>query len=118
MELKDWLKQAAEYLVSQWGIKVEAAPKFAMLYVYLWSYGLNPRITSGHRSQAKQDAMRAAWDRGDRAGLKYRPAEKSRHTSGVAMDIVTSNPKQAADIARALGMKTGIDYGDDVHFEA
>ena len=116
--MEEWLKNAAAYFVKEWGIDAQHAQKFALLYAYLASYGLNPRPTSGYRSQSYQDSLRARWDRGDRAGLKYRPAAKSRHTTRRAMDISTSDEKLAAQIAKAIGMKAGYDYGDPVHFEA
>lgn len=118
MDLQEWLKQAAQYFIDQWGISKDAAPKFALLYAYLGEYGLNPRPSSGYRSQAKQDELLARWNRGDRAGLKFKPAKVSKHTSRRAMDISTSDEKLAAQIAKALGLRAGYDFGDPVHFEA
>ena len=45
------------------------------------------RIISGYRSQAKQDMLRQAWDRGEREGIVVRPAERSKHTEGKAFDL-------------------------------
>lgn len=118
MELQEWLANASKYFVSEWGIDAQVAQKFALLYAYLASYGLNPKPTSGFRSQKEQDALRARWDRGDRSGLRFQPARTSKHTSRRAMDISTSNEKLAAQIAKALGMRAGYDFGDPVHFEA
>lgn len=44
-------------------------------------------ITSGKRSAARQRALIAAWDRGDRAGLAVRPAANSAHVEGRAFDL-------------------------------
>lgn len=118
MDLQGWLNEAAKYFTASWGINAQAAQKFALLYAYLSSYGLNPKPTSGFRSQKEQDDLRARWDRGDRAGLRYQPAKKSKHSSRRAMDITTTNEKLAAQIAKALGMRAGYDFGDPVHFEA
>jgi hypothetical protein len=118
MELAEWLKQAEQYFISQWGIDKSAAPKFALLYAYFGEYGLDPKPSSGYRSQAKQNEMLARWERGDRAGLKFKPAKVSKHTSRRAMDITTRDEKLAAQIAKALGLRAGYDFGDPVHFEA
>jgi len=118
MDLQSWLNEAAKYFQNTWGVDAQSAQKFALLYAYLASYGLNPRPTSGYRSQKDQDALRARWDKGDRSGLKFQPAKKSQHTSRRAMDIVTNNEGLAAQIAKALGMRAGYDFGDPVHFEA
>jgi hypothetical protein len=119
--MAEWLKSAEKYLRDQWGIDSTVVGKFALFLAYLYLYGLNPRITSGFRDPAKQKAMQAAWDRGDRQGLRARPATSSDHTlekSGFlgsspaarAIDIVTSNDTQAAAIARALGIGCGADF--------
>lgn len=116
MDWGAWLKQAAEYFAREWGLLDAFASKIALFYAYLWSMGLSPRITSGYRDPKKQKAMQEAWDRGDRAGLKFRPATNSDHCKRKAVDIQTSNPREAARIAKLLGIGTGLDYGDEVHF--
>lgn len=119
--MAEWLKSAEKYLVDQWGVDSTVAGKFALLLAYFFQYGLNPRITSGFRDPAKQKALQAAWDRGDRQGLRARPADNSDHSatrSGFlgakaasrAIDITTSNDARAAAIARALGIGAGADF--------
>jgi len=65
--------------------------------------------------------MRAAWDRGDRQGLRAQPALSSDHTlvskgflgsspASRAIDIKTADDHLAARIARALGIGTGLDF--------
>jgi len=119
--MQEWLKSAEKYLIDTWGIDSTVAGKFAMLWAYLYQYGLAPRITSGFRDPAKQKAMQAAWDRGERQGLRARPATSSDHTvekSGFlsskpaarAIDIVSSDERRAAAIARALGIGAGLDF--------
>lgn len=118
MDIKEWLRQASSSIKGSWNVTPNSADRFALLYAYLLSYGLNPVITSGFRSKEKQAELRARWDRGDRAGIRYQPAKVSRHSSGTALDITTRDPALAAQIAKALGLKAGYDYGDPVHFEA
>jgi len=113
-----WLENAAKYLETQWGIDSTAARKFALLLAYLQQYGLAPQITSGFRDPSKQAAMRAAWDRGDRAGLRARPADPkaSDHcqetwtgsAASKAIDIKCRDEVLAGRIAQALGLTAGI----------
>jgi uncharacterized protein YcbK (DUF882 family) len=63
--------------------------------------GVSLRVVSGYRSQARQDQLRAQWDRGDRTGLVYRPARVSRHSSGRALDlgwVVNGRALRVADV--------------------
>lgn len=118
MDYQQWLKQAADFFRATWGLQANFAGKVALMYAYFMVYGLNPRVTSGKRDAAKQKAMQEAWDRGDRAGLKVRPASSSQHTEGLAVDIETSDPAMAARIARAVGVGDGYSFqvSDPVHF--
>lgn len=124
-----WPNQAAEYFSRQWGLAAPFAVKLALLYAVLHMAGLNPRITSGFRDPAKQRAMRAAWDRGDRQGLIVRPADPdgSRHCrtalggspAATAVDLQCSNNQLAAKIAVALGLRAGEYFStpDPGHFD-
>lgn len=116
MNWQEWVRDATEYFRGSWGLEATWAGQVALLYLYFASYGLAPRITSGYRDPAHQAELRRRWDAGDRAGLRHRPALNSDHTRRRAVDIVTNNPRRAAEIAKALGIGTGMDYGDDVHF--
>jgi len=115
-----WPKEAASYFRDTWGIDSDAAAKFALLYVLLYLAGLKPRITSGFRDPAKQIELQRRWDAGDRAGLRARPATSSKHSvtgwlkkpAAVAIDIVSTNEKLAADIAKALGLRPGYYFSD------
>lgn len=116
--MDEWLRNAAKYLEDQWGISSTAARKFAQLLAYQFQYGLKPQITSGFRDPKKQAAMRAAWDRGDRQGLRARPADPddSDHcqtalwgsAASQAIDIKSSNEAQSAWIAQQLGITPGL----------
>lgn len=114
---EDWARSAAPAFARA-GASTASALPMARLYVALWGYGLDPRITSLYRDPAHQQALRAAWDRGERAGLRTRPADPrtSAHTqddflgrpAARGIDIVTRDDAAAARVARSLGeMRAG-----------
>lgn len=123
----NWVTMAVTYFAQNYGLDPELAPKVAMLYLALYAAKLNPRVTSGWRDPKKQDALRAAWDRGERTGLAVRPAQTSQHSTtslsghpaSRAIDIQSDNPKLAADIAQAIGLRAGYYFKvqDPVHFD-
>lgn len=116
--LGNWPKQAAEYFQAQWGLDPTFAVKAALLFAALHYARLNPRITSGWRDPKKQQAMRDAWDRGDRQGLNVRPAAPgaTRHDdtsftgspASTAIDMPCSNNELAAALAKGLGLRAGL----------
>ncbi len=63
--------------------------------------------------------MLAAWNAGQRQGMKYKPAKDSWHTKGLAIDVQTSVKGYSAyeAIMRALGVRVGADFGDRGHFD-
>jgi hypothetical protein len=87
------------------------------LYAALWEAGLQPRITSLFRDPNHQKAMQHAWDSGNRAGLRARPADPdtSRHCrtgwfsepQAEAIDIVSNDETKAAKIAQEIGLQAG-----------
>jgi len=128
-EYENWAKSAASYFREAYGLEGDFALNCARLYVALWGKGLNPRITSGFRDPKKQAAMRAAWDRGDRAGLRVRPADPagSAHCktsflgfpAARAIDMPCNDDRAAAAVASALGLKAGITFSvsDPGHYQ-
>ena len=90
-------------------------------------------VTSGYRSPAHQAYLRAQWDKGIRAGLVVRPAERSAHSDGRAVDVqftiggvpipVRATPLAAfrwlADLLRPAGVLWGGTFRqrDPNHFE-
>lgn len=87
--------------------------------------GLRLTLSSGYRSQAHQDALRARWDRGDRTGLKVRPAAVSDHTDRRAFDVDPDGPEPPAStwqqlgrLGESLGLRWGgrFNKADPVHF--
>ncbi len=119
----------AKYLVTQ-GLSRVWADRAAALYLLLNAYGLRPVLTSIYRSPEKQAAMRAAYLAGNKQGLRYLPAKNSDHTrqetnwlgqkipASFAMDIDLQSKAydSGATIAHALGLRTGHEIGDDVHY--
>lgn len=49
--------------------------------------GLSLRVTSGYRSPEHQAELLARWVSGDRRGLIARPAARSKHSQGLAVDL-------------------------------
>lgn len=114
MDFETWLSSASEYLKETWGIDDYFSRKAATLWAYLWSYGLNPQITSGLRTKEKQKELMRRYKQGD-SSVVYPPSPTSKHLHGLAIDISTNDPELAHRIASALGVKTV--PGDSVHFE-
>ena len=110
----DWAEKAVAYFVGLGAAKT-AAKKFALLYVLAWAAGTNPRIVRIYTDPARQAELRAAWDSGNRAGLRVRPADASKHTvqdfwrrpASMAMDMPSDNDRAVAVIARSIGLGVG-----------
>jgi hypothetical protein len=115
-----WLEARKAELISTWGLDSDFADKVAILLAYLQSEGLAPHIARGWSDPKHQKELRDRWDRGDRAGLRVRPAADSKHTvtgflgkrASRAIDIPSANDRRAAEIAKALGIGTGITFQD------
>jgi len=112
------MDNTASILRSSYGLASDFADRVAELLAYLDSSGLRPVITSGFRDPSHQKELRARWDRGDRVGLRARPALDSLHSqttwlgtpASKAIDITTTDDVRAAAIARALGIGVGLDF--------
>lgn len=127
--LGKWPEMAKDYFQGTWGLDPTFAVQVGLLYAALHFAGLNPRITSGFRDPAKQRAMRAAWDAGNRVGLRVRPADPdgSRHCktsftgspASLAVDMPCDNEQLAAQIAKALGFRAGLYFNppDPGHYD-
>lgn len=115
-----WLEQARQILIDQWGLDNDFADRVAILLAYGTSEGLVPSISRGWSDPKHQAELRARWDRGDRQGLRVRPAANSKHTvtgflgskKAQAIDIPTRNDSRMAQIAKALGIGSGLDFHD------
>lgn len=111
------MEQAAAYLVATYGLDKTFAGKMAIVLAYAIAEGLAPRITSGFRDPSHQEAMQRAWDAGQRAGLRVRPATDSKHShksffspAALAVDIPTNNDRRMAQIAQAVGVGIGASF--------
>jgi len=115
---ENWARSAGEYFQKAMGLASGFSVPCARLYIALWARGLNPRISRGWSDPAHQAELRARWDRGDRAGLRVRPAEKSQHTAtsflgnpaATAIDMPCNDDMAAAKIASSLGIGAGLNY--------
>jgi hypothetical protein len=123
-EINKWIKLATKELTHDYGLLASFAGDIALLYLYFNYYNINPVITSGYRSKEKQQALLDRYNAGDPT-IRYKPALDSRHSAvegffkkpaSKAVDISTSDPALAAEIAEALKIGAGYRFGDPVHF--
>lgn len=126
MTLSQWIKDSSVILNRDFGLDKSFAEKVALFFLYLKQYGLNPQITSGYRSPEYQKELISRYQSGDKS-VVVMPAENSKHTNtkfgkpaSLAVDISTSNPALAAQIATALKIGAGFYFKtpDRVHFYA
>lgn len=81
MTVQEWIDQATDYFVDQWGLNETLARKISQLYLWGLQSGFPMSVTSGFRDPEHQRELRERWDRGDRAGLAARPATNSKHST-------------------------------------
>lgn len=89
-----------------------------------WYYGYDeparPDIVSGFRSPAKQRRLLSRWQAGDTRGLVAKPACRSWHTLGRAMDVesdVAGFGPYAFFLSEWFGMRDGRTFDDPGHFD-
>lgn len=125
MGIEEWLNDMSRYLQLQWGLAASFSTTVALFLLYLYYYGLNPVITSGWRSPAKQADLLRRYQAGD-PGVVAKPAVNSLHLNtllgkpaSLAIDISTNNAALAANIAKQLGIRAGYYFTkpDPVHFD-
>ena len=117
-EMEKWAREYASAFQSYLQLAAGGALPIARLYIALWGAGLNPRITSGFRDPAKQRALQARWDAGDRAGLRVRPATNSLHSrmstmgspASIAVDMPCDDDGRGAAIAQSMGVGAGMSF--------
>ena len=97
------------------GIHPDLAIRHEVISVLLQCMGYDrPVITSGFRSLEKQRTLIEAWEAGNREGLRGRPAARSWHTVGRAIDLRFATPaaKRAyGAMAAAVGMRVEVSPG-------
>jgi len=126
---QNWLKNAKNTLIDQWGLNSALAEQISVFLLYVTYYNLPYWITSGFRHPKYQAALRKRWDEGDRSGLRYRPALKSKHsemidpfTPGAAAIDIASDSDENEDILGGLAPYFGLKWGglfrtpDKVHY--
>ena len=105
------------------GASTSFAYKIALLYVSLWAAGLNPRIARVFSSPDRQQELLDRWNRGDRAGIRVKPADPrtSKHCktafpfnrpAATAVDMPCSDDRRGAQIAQSLGIGAGQFFAD------
>ncbi|MXZ01114.1 M15 family metallopeptidase [Candidatus Poribacteria bacterium] len=111
-----------QYLESRWGLDPRFAVYVAAAQTWIQQNGGEAvRITSGYRSPARQLELQNRWDAGNRVGLVARPADRSWHMQGLAVDVDTRSPEFA--FFRSLMLYWGNRWGgqfrssDPVHFD-
>jgi hypothetical protein len=116
------LQEARHYrVIDQLGIR-HAYATALMWWYHGATWAERPDIVSGYRSPERQRVLRQRWDRGDRTGIVARPACRSWHTIGRAIDVQNNRP-QWLDVygyyMRALGARWGKDFNnpDPNHFD-
>lgn len=115
----DTYRSQLEDYARQHGLSRAAARGYAQLAVWSAYYGEPaPPIVSGLRSRERQRELQRKWDRGDRAGLAARPADRSAHVDGDAFDVArTRSLPWWHAWAHLVGLRSGHRFGDDVHFD-
>lgn len=130
MTVQEWIDQATDYFVDQWGLNETLARKISQLYLWGLQSGFPMSVTSGWRDPEKQRAMQERWDRGDRAGLAARPATNSKHSvttffgnpDAMAVDLYAGSDRNLRILGQwaqdFLGLKWGGTFrnADLVHF--
>lgn len=84
----DLYERWGEYLVSVWGLDPRFARYVAAAQTWIQQTGGTAvTITSGYRSPRKQNELIRRWEAGDRDGLVTKPATRSWHMRGLAIDV-------------------------------
>jgi len=121
-------------------LRTDFGAKIRELEVLAIKEGIHPAKTSGARGLAHQARLYVAWRGWTKAGrignapmgmvAEPSPAGVSRHHpfyegKAAAVDLdagpgaAGTDPKQArlTELARSIGLKCGLDWGDPVHYE-
>jgi len=125
MDYRKWIAQTKGILVDYWGLSSAFADLVSLFLAYCFNYQLKPVVTSGFRDSEKQKTLLKRWQAGDK-GVVVKPAVDSLHSktswlgrpAALAVDVSTSNPALAAQIAKAVGIGAGYYFKtpDRVHF--
>jgi hypothetical protein len=130
MTAEEWISQATDYFVEEWGLNEGFARKISQLYLWGLLSGFPMGITSGFRDPEKQRAMQARWDAGDRSGMVARPATNSKHSTttlwgnpdAMAIDLYAGSDRNLSILGQWAENYLGLRWGgtfknaDLVHF--
>lgn len=93
-------------------------------YLTNCEHGRYPPIVSGYRSPERQLELISRWNAGKREGLVVKPAERSWHMQGLAVDVAYQDLPEAAwkrfiFLMTAFGCRWGGAFRmpDPVHFD-
>jgi hypothetical protein len=109
---------------NEWGVFPEVAARIGVVSVIMEIFGQEmPTIVSGFRSIEKQRCLRVNWDAGRQVNFECsmpvaRPATRSFHTGGLAVDVRVRDPGYAM-FKRLWMMMPGAVWGgptDPGHF--
>jgi len=117
--ISTWTK----YLENTWGIDSSFSEKAAQLILAINQARMQFTITSGYRSPELQKVLVDRFKAGDKTVYTPLAPGKSLHNhqswlgnpASLAIDISTSNPAAAGQLARSLGIVWG-GMSDPVHF--
>lgn len=108
----NYVDEWSKYLQSRWGLDKSFSVPAAKIFLYLYIYGANPRITSGYRSVEYQAELVRRYQAGDPRVLTPAKPGESLHNrktwfgrpASWAIDIDHSNNSLAAILADYLGI--------------
>lgn len=121
MGIFHWIAGAAQ-VYRDHHLQREVARRVATVQAitWMWEYSY-PRITSAYRPPLYQRYLQRRWDAGDREGLTARPASRSWHMVGRAIDVDANADAfwKFRDLMLEYGFRWGGDFTrpDDVHFD-
>jgi len=98
------------------GLRPEVAQRLEGLLRDAQRHGITTRVTSTFRSRAAQQALYDAWIARGRTGLPAARPGLSTHEYGLAVDIVSSDPRALGALSECHGLKWA-GAVDPVHFD-
>ena len=110
------------YLINRWGLDPLFSQYVAATQTWIQQHGRPATgITSGYRSPKRQLELINRWEAGKRSGLVSKPALKSWHMQGLAIDVSTDS--ESFPFFREIMLYYGNRWGgnfrryDPVHFD-
>ena len=114
----------AAWLAENWGLYWQLAGIVAISQAVAYvQTGRIVRVVSGYRDPARQRRLQNLWDSGNRTGLVARPADRSWHMQGLAIDVSRRDREAFTAFRNSMEQFQGIRWGgnfrtpDPVHFD-